>query len=861
MAGANWEGAAVWRLVRGILLLTILITLPMALAITVWAAPDDELALLDVASGEEIQSLDVAVASDQTSGATLVQVEWRPGAPDPPDLLSGVQISVVVVGAEGEVVPAVPEAGLALAPNDPTPLFVSVTGVADSGEYAGAVLAEVDGRVSQLATLTVTKASGPAAISVLATIDGELRFSYDAINVEAPIYVRNTADDALTPTLQVLSLRSPSGASVVVQLVLADGDQGNPAASVSPELTAGETAMVLLSADLEEVGEYRGLFEVLLDGESTTPVPLVIQRSGGEIPISISEGASVQEVGGAGTEATGSFDVTDTSGIPQELNFSLGRVRLVEEGREPSQTGLDLTIACSEPAQLTDDLGAADPDANTATCPLPANGTRTVEATIRGLPGPGQYTATIRVDRPGRAAKSADMTIFVRRPIWIAVICLTIGLVLSLAFALLTGSLKMRAMRRRLLRAIVDRFERVDFPRRPPYVGVQSTLTERINDLNDRIERKEENLEARISSVDRQVGLLPEWVRLRQEADVAGLGSLEDLAIVEDKIRAEVLADTEVAGVLENHRNAGRRLVAERDVRPKVAELGAAVAAWTTLAQPPPTTATRIQALLDEAHKAIGESQPGEAQAKWQQAASEWLGELVAALRAEVQTRPAWISEAEWSAMSAAAEVAMAAILERGVAGTPAMAWPMFFSASLAAVGRKAELLERVAQAEVDNTTKPPTSGRLAELTEVIEQTKASRAACNEDDLTGAREFLRTAVQSFTGAGAVVPEMPRRLIESRSGPPVSAPQLSEPTRRVRPIRSPRLVVGAINAGGFFLAVALALSFGVPTLYLSDQSWGSWMDITTALVWGFGLAAGQYTGIVALRNQLIGSPSA
>jgi hypothetical protein len=53
-----------------------------------------------------------------------------------------------------------------------------------------------------------------------------------------------------------------------------------------------------------------------------------------------------------------------------------------------------------------------------------------------------------------------------------------------------------------------------------------------------------------------------------------------------------------------------------------------------------------------------------------------------------------------------------------------------------------------------------------------------------------------------------------------------------------------------------VVLAIACLLGIKTLWLADLSWGGWEDRVIAVLWGLGLHQATFTGVEALRANLV-----
>lgn len=797
------------------------------------------------------------VPSDRTGVTAELALAYTRPTPDAPASLDGIQVQFILDQAKAEIV-GLPGAGIAVADGGSVPFFVRVSEVTDALDFplSGTLLVSSGAAVAKVADVSVTKDPGTAALALVGAGGAGLAFTADADALDATLRIHSSASVRLSPTITASKARAGSGTEVQ-PTVVQDGKAGAgaaPSATATVDVDAGATAVVLLHAGLPEVGAFSGVLTLALGGHEAAPVPLALTRTGGDTPVTLTAGASRRVDGWWTVAGPVRLDVADSSGRPQTVQIVLDAVVQGDDNAKLDTAKRQPSVTCPHGI-----AGKGQPPS----CSFAANERGPVLLSIPGLPGPGRYTATVLVQRPGRTAKQVDLVVLARLHWWVAVALLVLAALVSLVVSQVLVGSRLKASRRLALEQVRSGLAGVEMPTRVPYGDVRTALDAELQGAEQAIEDAGTDVESRTNALARKVPVLREWVRLELRCDATG-APRDELEAVELQLRSAGMDDAGVTAAQTALRQAELRIIAWTDVQPGVDALQQSVGRWADSFDVGADGQAPVQTPLAAAAQAIEDGKPDDAAAHLRAAQVAWLGLMVRELLDMAAVRPAAVSGQQWKPAADAVAAAVPKLQSPPSPLDPAAAAETFEGAALVVTTTEASVLEKLATDAAAAAAAAGEPKKAAAYGDVAARCGDCLAHAATGDLRGARQNLAAARGAWAALvpKAAVPQGGVGAALLAAEPVVPLPALSPAVSSVGPaatVSRLRTRLRLLNLAVSLVAVALAGVIGYITLYVPNNTWGRGPDIAAAILWGTGFAAAQFTTVGTLRNQLLTPP--
>jgi hypothetical protein len=271
----------------------------------------------------------------------------------------------------------------------------------------GTLVATSQDRGQTLAQIAV-KRDPAAVISVDGADDAGLERISPVESTREAFTITSRADEAVTDLrIAVAPFRDQEGGQIVPDVTL----DGAPLRAGAPyEVPSHGRRSLVVRAGLEVAGEYQGSIR-LGYGRIVAELPLRIRRTRVPPTIALTSPGSVQTVTGRTTRFP--LEIRETGGHTVVLPLPSLVLRRADGDRRFSQAPGEVTL-----------------DGLRVPVRLEPGEVRSVDVAVPGVQGPGEYTARISFGGEPEP-KQATATLFVRRPVEIAVLVLLLGIAAS----------------------------------------------------------------------------------------------------------------------------------------------------------------------------------------------------------------------------------------------------------------------------------------------------------------------------------------------------------------------------------------------------------------------------------------------
>jgi hypothetical protein len=734
---------------------------------------------------------------------------------------------------------------------------------------------------SAIVTVTTLKAT-PAPV---VTIAGADTMGVAVTSRETPfrVVLDLFAGDAPVTGLvaAVNPLRGDNGETVrascvAVLLGTAPPAPGNCPAVTPKALDARGTGQLVVDADLPVSGTWRSAIRLTYGDTAAPAVALVVTRTLAQSSVLIDSVALARidadpeflwVHGKARVSRT--VSVRDTTG--RTVKLAAPRIVIA------SKTGATAEEIEAQIIKVEDVTEKPATDASKGLV-LQGNETRQLRVVV-GLPNkPAEYTFKLRFDEAGAQPTNIEYTVTVRRPWYIALAWIALGLILSLVARLWwianrtrwTAQLPVAQLQGEIDRLRV-RLAPLAAPEAAVIDGVDIALgvvyEEASSGDRDKATKELAVLGSRSTAAS-------EWILTRRRVitgperlRVSFTQSLDDLV---DDITAEPDIDAAAATTL----LATVRAVATRyDDALKTLVKGDITALRNRLMTLGTETASAMAQRLDDA-LVLADDRPLDASAKLTELRGEAARLLALRLEAELNTGPdpSWgITPEEWdtdvdSVRSILAQVANerdGEVALNRYQQADAMMLTIVAKAIQRRIRARLEKLRRIenpGQSVIDEINKHDValSNVGKAIGEIATDPVAARAALDEAATDFTNNLPAGDVLDATGtenglaapAGTSLDAPDRQLPPTPKSPKIRIPRVRELRRRLTIVE----IIATIAAALF------ALPLGLAFLYDTAYTWGSLANIVAAVAWGLGLQqiSGQaFTGVDGLRKQLLG----
>lgn len=848
-----------------------------------WAIPAsavDEVEQLQVLNtegdplpGDPLPVIPVEIATGETEGSAIVQLDWVPSGDAPS--LPGITVSVFVPGATASLLTPAPPAGFTLTRASRIPLAISVTGVESEPLSDGLLLAEVNGQAEALATIDVTKAAGPEQVAFLGATDAGLTSVVHGAEASIPVTLRNTArvpvnfDVGVTPFLSATGRSTPSTLSK-------EPDEDTDAAVLEYlDIRAGQSVDVWIHAELVELGQHTTTLTITVEGQAGVPILLVVDRQSAPLDMTLTQPAKTfldlypdldkdLEVVDA-TSAGAGVVVQNESDLPAILTFSVSAASR-KQGSSVQNTDVDLlSVACRLESDSSTSSGSGESEESEGgdeaeaqiesrqlSCTVDPGVPTGVEATFTPFSAPGEYAITLVATDSGGGAVSTTVTVLVRYGPWVAAVVLVVGVVIATFGNYWLSRKRVQAKRQLALSSLSDKVMVQTFPAGDLWADdVRQSILQRLGELQDLVDANDPSpgdFERKLEYLERRVSLLPDWLRCLNAGRLAGLQSLPELNEVRDVIvSVGPIDDAETKLERAKFSNAWKHI----RVAALVKDLIGVVDAWKLAV--PSANASAIGPALEAAQAAIAAAQWDVAQTKANEALSEWRKQVRASLTGAMKpgALPA-AGHSEWAnAVEIAGNVREALLtdIEPDVGelwSTAALAWRTL-------IGVRLDLcVAEIAKRDKED----PNSDRYKQAQDAKPFVTSARDQM-QARVGQAEETLSDAVAAlFPAAPALGFVATGPVDEPAAFDPQAQP--AGPTPRIQSREAALKWYKRLELVALLLVATVAVLWGLVANYEPNQTWGSLNDIVGTLLWGFGIsAAGQFTGLAALRKALLG----
>lgn len=760
-----------------------------------------------------------------------------------------------LTGASGSITPIVAVAGRQGSPPPPSPLqpggdleLTITASLPEPGDYTGAITPVVDGR--SLAPVSLKVARGTRApLKLVGVTNGSIALTADDRDSSFVLDVVNiSASEVRHVTVRISQLGGPGGRTVSPNASF----NGHPAGT---EETIGKGAAfpIRIAPDLVAAGDYTGSVSVLLDGVASETAALKITRTTSELPVSLSVKGSFRRRADLfdvrHTDLRVALNAQDTSGRTRDVTV-VPQVRRSDASSTEVVTGIKLKLDDDTPA-----CAGKEPD---ACVHLDALRPTTVRGSLVGVPVPGEYTVTFTFSDQSRTPKTVDAPVFVRRPGWLAALVIFFGVAMSAVVGVLSGVVVKKLRWKRRLSWVNEEMKKVN-----------TTDAELVDSLRQRLvalwERtpKGDDVEADVGSLERQVSLVPDYVRICRLADSGGVPYPPSLVAVRGRLLAASLSDVDQKTAVTELETARKIIDASRTVGPSIDELEAAVDGWRSDASPAATDVDPIVAKVTAARDAVAKGDGALARQSWEDGLQLLSIQLAASLRQAVLFNDDWLAddEGEEAAWTTATTEASTAADAMGGATPATEALRRYLEAANGLVRAKADALARTA----DRAAQQLDDAKAAAMETVVELGRRARQQAVAGNLGEATQLLDKALVAYRTAdpgtkaqaslaGGRLP----RLADVRPPAPESSAAVHQPF-----IPTPRSLARQlllVQAPLWILTLVVATVIGWQALYVGKPAWGTPLDFFAGVLWGLGLSSATYAGFGSLLTK-VSTPAA
>ncbi|HWT26130.1 MAG TPA: hypothetical protein VN213_21665, partial [Solirubrobacteraceae bacterium] len=369
------------------------------------------LALLgaDTASAADL-GLEVRATPESRRGLPRIALSVPPGAAD------AVRTVYVVSRVDDpprdiRLTATVEDAQATLSPPGPLPLTgrdsvvpVRIGVPNPEGDLTGALVATAGSRGETLAQIAV-KHDPDAVISIDGVDDQGLKRLVPRESVLERFTIVSDADTPVTDlTLAVRPVRDPEGQQIVLDATI----DGAPLRPGSPYTVPAHGRRTLaITARLPLGGEYQSAIEMRY-GDVVANVPLHLRRTHAAPTVALTEPGAVQAT--TGRDVSFQLELRETGGHIVTLPLPSLLLQRAEDGRPFAVPPGDITL-----------------DGVQAPTRLEPGETRLVDVAVPGAGAPGRYTARLSFGGEPQP-KQVTATLFVRRPVEIAIVVMLLAL-------------------------------------------------------------------------------------------------------------------------------------------------------------------------------------------------------------------------------------------------------------------------------------------------------------------------------------------------------------------------------------------------------------------------------------------------
>jgi hypothetical protein len=748
--------------------------------------------------------------------------------------------------------------------------------VPEEGAYKGEIVIVVGGKRTPIA-FSVTRAV--REVVVVGASGGALQVTTPDPALQWPIVIRRN-DNAEGPRnvgVELASLIAPSQQAVALEL----RNGATPVTATTP-ISLGPLGQVTLNliGNLTEDGIHNGEISLVVDGKRLSTA-LKITRNLKDSAVRIEDIAQVHTT-------------VDSAGVGMHLRLqeAEGRETTVEA---PTLVKLDRkegTALIQADYKKLNMLGGGTPPPNMLV--LEPHKTLDLALQIEGLTTPGNYAGVLRISSPTRKPADKAFELSLRRGIGCAIVLIIGGVLLS------TGARAYYTLGRSAMVAQGDAITVRDDLLRFRTITPDLTIDEKrvLSHLSDRLDavrlgNANTDLgkpEDQVGEIRRKVELLFRWIDLRRK-----LGEVKP-DWVGDKVRPKHLAvmqvldkdgatEAETKKALDNLETYNSELdtAVKDELKSAIEAMQKEIISLTT------GQMLTLQDTSDALATALAEAEAGNQEA----AASK----LTAARHAYVQVAIKGLSDSldpgkpapgftaqDWAAVVADYNRRLNLLQAMSDAEQKVREWNKLRIEWLHAIAqpllRKIEEEDKRAAGIKPPATPDPNAPDPDAARANYANAKAALDSIDklllEKKFQDANKAYTTAIEAFAKGRAAMTD-PIQM----SGPTaMQAPAQAPTDGGVVPddviqgawnlitfaLRAPVTAAQANNrvliAEGllFLLMLALALAIGLKFLYFDNAAWGSYIDLTVAFLWGFGLhqvGGTAFQGVQSIAQQIAG----